>query len=61
MRFLLLPALLIGTLLFAGCENEGPAERAGERIDEAAEDFGNAVEDACEDMKEKAGTKDQDC
>ncbi len=32
--------------IFSGCEQEGPAERAGEAIDEAAEDTGDAIEDA---------------
>jgi len=31
-----------------GCKKEGPAEEAGEAIDEAAEDVGDAVEDATE-------------
>lgn len=30
----------------AGCAEEGPAEKTGEAIDEAAEDTGRAVEDA---------------
>jgi hypothetical protein len=29
-----------------GCEREGPAERAGERIDRGVERTGDAVEDA---------------
>jgi hypothetical protein len=42
-------------LLFAGvgCEQEGGAERAGEQIDEAIEDTGDAMEDGAE----KAGDK----
>jgi hypothetical protein len=35
-----------GLTLSTGCDNEGPAEEAGEAIDEAAEDVGDAVEDA---------------
>lgn len=30
----------------AGCENEGPAEKAGKKIDRAVEDAGDAIEDA---------------
>ena len=48
--------------------SEGPAEEAGENIDEivedagnAVEDAGNAVEDACEDVKEATDAKDKDC
>lgn len=48
-------AVLALVLLFAGvgCEQEGDAERAGERIDEAMEDTGDAMKDAAE----KAGDK----
>lgn len=42
--------LLLGT---AGCEQEGPAERAGAKLDEVVEDGKNSVEDAVE----KAGDK----
>jgi hypothetical protein len=38
-------ALFVVALLGA-CEREGPAERAGEKIDRAAEDVRDAVEDA---------------
>ncbi|MBF7073439.1 hypothetical protein ISG33_08535 [Glaciecola sp. MH2013] len=41
--------------------SEGPAEEAGEKIDEIVEDAGNAVEDACEDAKEATDAKDKDC
>lgn len=57
--YVLLLAML--TLGFVGCEKKGPAERAGESIDEAAEDLGNKIEDACEDVKEGMGAKDDDC
>lgn len=42
------------------CE-QGPAEKAGEKMDEAFEDAGNKAEDLCEDAKEGAGAKDSDC
>ncbi|GJM11688.1 MAG: hypothetical protein DHS20C12_00910 [Pseudohongiella sp.] len=48
MKYLALIALL-GTLSLTAC-NEGPAERLGSDIDNAATDIGNAVEDACEDV-----------
>lgn len=44
-------ALLIG-MLGAGlvaCEDEGPAEEAGENIDESMEDTGEEMEEAAED------------
>ncbi len=47
--------------LAAACDNKGPAEEAGEAIDDAVTDMGNAVEDASEDVKEKAGAKDKNC
>jgi hypothetical protein len=37
------------------------AEEAGEKIDEIVTDAENAIEDACEDVKENADAKDQDC
>jgi hypothetical protein len=45
----------------AGCEREGPMERAGENLDEASRDLGNAIEDKCEDAKERMGADDTDC
>lgn len=41
--------MLLGTLSLTACD-EGPAERMGRDIDNAATDVGNAVEDACEDV-----------
>jgi len=41
--------------------SEGPAEDAGESIDEAATDIQNAIEDSCEQAKEQLNTEDQDC
>ena len=44
-------SLLVFVAMFglAGCEDKGPAEEAGEAIDEAVEDTAEAVEEACED------------
>lgn len=60
--------LMFLSMLAAGCERDGPAERAGEKLDEAyedvresGEDLGNAVEDACEKLKDQAGAEDDDC
>ncbi|MEX0760234.1 MAG: hypothetical protein WD100_11710 [Tistlia sp.] len=42
-------ALLASGVALAGCEEEdGPAERAGEAIDEAVKDTERAVEDAAD-------------
>lgn len=57
---LTLAAFLLSAFLVVGCD-DGPMEDAGESIDDAASDFGNAVEDACEDVKEGVGAEDKDC
>lgn len=56
-----LAAMTLAAFLAVGCERDGPMENAGEEIDEAATDVGNAVEDACEDVKEGANADDTDC
>jgi len=52
--------LFLGLLAFMACESEGPAEKAGKKIDESmekaseqVEKAGNKVEKAAEDLKEK--------
>lgn len=51
-------ALGMATALL-GCEEEGPAERAGEQMDEAAEDIGGAFEELGREVGEAADeTKD---
>ncbi|MFC4700457.1 hypothetical protein ACFO4O_09830 [Glaciecola siphonariae] len=47
-------------LSLAACA-DNDAEEAGEKIDEIVTDAGNAIEDACEDVKENADAKDKDC
>ena len=56
--------LMIGSLLlvfsFAACEKEGPAEKAGEKVDKAVENTQEKMEEAGEKMEEtaeKAGDK----
>jgi hypothetical protein len=54
-RKLALALLLgLGTLSLAACEDEGPAERAGESVDNAAERAGEALEDAGEKVQREA-------
>lgn len=64
MKFLktLASALIVMTAVFglAAC-NDGGAEDAGEKVDEVMTDAGNAVEDACEDVKEGVKAEDTDC
>lgn len=50
MKYLALVFALLGLLSFSGvmvgCEEQGPAEEAGETLDEAADEAGDAVDDA---------------
>ena len=39
---------------FIGCESKGPAEKAGEKIDETVEKAGDKAEEAAEAVKDKA-------
>lgn len=51
-KFILVFALL--TLLlpaFSGCSEEGPMEKAGKKMDQAAEDASNAADDAAKEAK----------
>jgi hypothetical protein len=45
-------ALMAGGL--AACDDQGPAEEAGENIDNAAEDAGESMEELGEDMEDAA-------
>ena len=61
-------SLFLAGLLVVACEQDGPAERAGEAIDDAADELrdggdniANAIEDACEEVKEGVDAKDKDC
>lgn len=48
-------------LTLAGCNNDGPAENAGEKIDNTMNEMGNKIEDACEKAKEGVKMDDPDC
>ena len=53
-------AVLAMTLLFmglSGCKKEGPAERAGKKIDETVEKGGQQVEKAGKKIQEEAKGK----
>jgi outer membrane lipoprotein-sorting protein len=57
-----LPCCLALLLFFAGCEEQGPAEKAGEQIDEAVQETQENIEEAVEEGGEKleeAGEKMQ--
>jgi hypothetical protein len=51
--FALLLALGGGVAL-TGCEEQGPAEKAGEKIDDAVEDAGDKIDEAGDSVEEAA-------
>ncbi len=57
----LLLFISFGMMTLPGCNSDGPMEEAGENVDQAMSDTGNAIEDACENVKESAGAEDSDC
>ncbi|HEY8386590.1 MAG TPA: hypothetical protein VIK82_10270 [Porticoccaceae bacterium] len=44
---------LLAVLALAGCDKQGPAERAGETIDDAAREARDQMEDARDHMEER--------
>jgi hypothetical protein len=52
-RATMIATSLLAALLLAGCEREGPMERAGEQIDESAAEAGEKVDEAAENAGEK--------
>jgi hyperosmotically inducible protein len=56
-------SVAVGFVLLAGCEQKGPAEKAGQKIDKAVEDTGKELQKAGEKAGEKleeAGKKIED-
>jgi len=55
MKKLIVPAMVAIMLLggLSACEKEGPMERAGEEIDEAAKKLGESAEEAGERAREQ--------
>lgn len=51
---------IIAALNLTACADD-QVENAGEKVDEVISDTGNAIEDACENVKDEVGTKDKDC
>lgn len=45
-RIFLMMFILGGAAMISACENQGPAEEAGEAIDETVEETGDAIEEA---------------
>jgi len=50
--FLLALILAIGGASLAACNDQGPAEEAGEEIDDAMDDAADEMEDAREEMED---------
>lgn len=46
--FLTVGVLLMSTAVLTGCDEKGPAEQAGEKIDEGLNDASRAVKDAAD-------------
>lgn len=61
---LILAAVLgISTVGLAACDNKGPAEKAGEKVDNATSKTGDAMDNAADkasDAADKAGDKVKD-
>jgi len=55
-RAVVLTLILVAAVFAYGCENKGPAEEAGEKIDHAYSEAKEKAEDAGETI-EKAGEK----
>ncbi len=57
-----MPSLvLLAILATGGCQQEGPAERAGKAVDEAAEDVREGLEDLGDRARECLDTEGDDC
>ena len=46
--------VILSSMALAGCEDEGPAQRAGERLDDAMSEAQDRFEDAREEIEEAA-------
>ncbi|WP_192035534.1 hypothetical protein [Halomonas sp. YLGW01] len=53
-KFGIMLLVVMMSVVISGCEQEGPAEEAGEKIDNAMEDTGEAIEEAGENVEEAA-------
>lgn len=47
-KLMALLLLMLPLTLLSACEQEGPIEQAGEEVDQAAEDAGDAIEEGTE-------------
>jgi hypothetical protein len=53
-KIAIISILVIFGSVFVACEQEGPAEKAGEKIDETVEEAAEKAEEAGEAIEEKA-------
>ena len=60
MKLQSLTAVLFSVFMLSACD-DGSAERMGEGIDNAVNDAGNAIEDACEDVRDAVNAADRNC
>ncbi|WP_157862515.1 hypothetical protein [Nitrosococcus halophilus] len=51
-KIITIALLLTGSVFLNGCEQEGPAESAGEKVDETMEEAGEKMEEAGERAQE---------
>jgi len=49
--------IVLAALALAGCQREGPAEKAGRSIDNAADKAGRSIEKAGENVRDAAQGK----
>lgn len=57
-----LASILVAMFLITGCEQDGPAEEFGENVDEAGENIRDAAEDAGDEIEEACeDATDEDC
>ena len=61
LKLLTMASLMVFLTAGLSACTDDKAENAGEKVDEMIQDSGNAIEDACEDIKEGMKAEDQDC
>lgn len=58
MRMLIFAACIAGLVAVAGCEQEGPAEKAGKEIDQTVEKAGEKAEETRDEIEEELDEED---
>lgn len=58
MRILIVAAGIASLSAVAGCEQEGPAEKAGKEIDQTVEEAGEKAEETRDEMEEEIEEED---